>query len=215
MALKSMPSRISHRHIAIITRNQSAIAAIRQPRQQSGQGIIMQIYEAAKLLKQRGNSINVRWVPAEGNFAAGSEAKAGAQRAAKDARTRDFQLHQAKSTTIKLAMTKHRRGRTLPQGVGKFSKAMDAASTLARRVRLVCMRSREGNGGTFPPTVCDMDSFQRRFATMHGNKARESFLLPGRQNTVRPEGVDARYEGNALATGRLERGDDQALDQSQ
>ncbi|MDN5289590.1 MAG: Endonuclease/exonuclease/phosphatase [Mucilaginibacter sp.] len=57
----------------------------------------------------------------------GSEAKAEAQQATKEVRTLDFQLYQAKSTTVKLAMTKQRRGRMLPQGVGKFSKAMDTA----------------------------------------------------------------------------------------
>jgi ribonuclease HI len=127
MALKSMPPRISHRHITIVTRNQSAIAAIRQPRQQSGQGLIMQIYESAKLLKQRGNSIDFRWAPAESNFSLGPEAKAAAQRATKEIRTLDSRLQQAKSTTIKLAMNKQQGGRLLPQGVGKFSKAMDAA----------------------------------------------------------------------------------------
>lgn len=127
MALESMPPSVRHRCIIIITRNQSALAAIRQPRQQSGQGIITQIYKSANLLKQRGNSIVFRWAPAESNFALGSEAKAAAQRATKEVRTPDSQLYPAKSTTVKLAMTKQRRGRTLPQGVGKFSTAMDAA----------------------------------------------------------------------------------------
>ena len=93
MALKSMLPSVRYRCITIITRSQSALAAIRQPRQQSGQGIITQIYESANLLKQRGNSINLRWAPAESNFSLGSKAKAVAKRATEEARTQDPRLH--------------------------------------------------------------------------------------------------------------------------
>lgn len=40
MTLKRMPSSVCYRHITIVTRNLSALAANTQPRQQSGQGII-------------------------------------------------------------------------------------------------------------------------------------------------------------------------------
>ena len=127
MALKNIPPGTGHRQITIITRNLSALAAIRQPRQQSGQGIIRQIYETAELLKQRGNTINFMWIPAETDFALGSEAKTAAQNATKQRRAPDFQPHQAKSTTIRLAIAKQRQGRMLPEDVGKFSRAMDTA----------------------------------------------------------------------------------------
>ena len=58
-ALKNIPPSTSHRHVTVITRNLSALAAIKQPRQQSGQDIIRQIYQSAKLLKQRGNSVSL------------------------------------------------------------------------------------------------------------------------------------------------------------
>jgi ribonuclease HI len=90
MALENLPAGICHRHITVITRSQSALAAIRQPRQQSGQGIIRQIYELARLHQQRGNSIDLQWVPTESDFALGSEAKAAAQRATRQGRTPDF-----------------------------------------------------------------------------------------------------------------------------
>lgn len=81
----------------------------------------------AELLKQGGNSVDFIWIPAETDFALGSEAKAVAQSATKQRRAPDLQPHQAKSTTIRLAVAKQQQGRRLPEDVGKFSKAMDMA----------------------------------------------------------------------------------------
>ncbi|EAQ84100.1 predicted protein [Chaetomium globosum CBS 148.51] len=127
MALEKLPASICHRHITVITRNQSALAAVGQPRQQSGQSIIRQIYDLARLHRQRGNSVNFLWIPAEIDFALGSDAKAAAQRASKQGRTPDSQIPQAKSTAMRLAMERQRATRVLFVSVGKFSKAMDAA----------------------------------------------------------------------------------------
>jgi hypothetical protein len=127
MALKNTPPSIFHRHVTVTTRNLSALAVIKQPRQQSGQDIIRQIYQSAKLLKQRGNSVDFVWIPAESDFTLGAEAKAAAQRATKQGPTPDCRPHQAKSTTIRLAIIRQQRGRALPEDVGKFSKAMDTA----------------------------------------------------------------------------------------
>jgi ribonuclease HI len=127
MALESLPASVRHRHITIITRNQSALAAIRQPRQQSGQDIIRRIYELTRLHQQRGNTIDLQWVPAETEFALGTEAKVAAQRATTRGPSPDSQLRHAKSTAIRSAIDKQRQRRVLPEDVGKFSKAMDAA----------------------------------------------------------------------------------------
>ena len=121
------PFSVCHRQITVITRNQSALAAVRQPRQQSGQSIIRQIYNLARLHRQRGNSVNFLWISAEIDFALGSDAKAAAQRAAKRGRIPSSQMPQAKSTTMRLAIERQRETRVLPEGVGKFSKTMDAA----------------------------------------------------------------------------------------
>ena len=73
MVLKNTPPSIFYRHVTVITRNLSALAVIRQPRQQSGQDIIRQIYQSAKLLKQRGNSVYFMWIPAESDFTLGED----------------------------------------------------------------------------------------------------------------------------------------------
>jgi len=126
-ALKNLPPSVCHREVTVITRNHSALAAIRQPRQQSGQAIIRQIYEETSRLTQRGNSVHLQWAPAVSDFALGSEAKTAAKRATKQGHTPRLQLHQAKSTTLRLAIAKQQRARKLPEGVGKFSKALDMA----------------------------------------------------------------------------------------
>ena len=106
MALKNMPPGTLYRHVTVITRSLSALAAIQQPRQQSGQSIIRQIYESVELLKQGGNSVDFIWIPAETDFALGSEAKAVVQSATKQRQALDFQPYQAKSTTIRLVVAK-------------------------------------------------------------------------------------------------------------
>lgn len=93
MTLKNMPPGTLHRHITVTTRSLSALAAIQQPRQQSGQSIIRQIYESAELLKQGGNSVDFIWIPAETNFKLGDEAKTAAQSATKQRRAPELQPH--------------------------------------------------------------------------------------------------------------------------
>jgi ribonuclease HI len=126
-ALENLLASVCHRHITIVTRNQSALTAMRQPRQQSGQGTIRQIYELTRLHQQRGNLVDFLWIPAESDFALGAEAKAAAQRATKQGHAPRSQMPQAKSTAIRLAIARQRHGRALPEGVGKFSQALDAA----------------------------------------------------------------------------------------
>jgi ribonuclease HI len=76
-ALEDVPASIYHRNITIFTRSQSALEAIRRPRQQSGQGIIRQIYKLARLHNKEGTQ-STSWIPAEANFALGAEAKVAA-----------------------------------------------------------------------------------------------------------------------------------------
>ncbi len=93
MALKNIPPGTLYRHVSVITRSLSALTAIQQPRQQSGQSIIRQIYESVELLKQGENFVDFIWIPAETDFALGSEAKAAAQSAIKQRRAPDFHPH--------------------------------------------------------------------------------------------------------------------------
>ncbi|EAQ93820.1 hypothetical protein CHGG_02055 [Chaetomium globosum CBS 148.51] len=165
--------------------------AAEMPRQQSGQSIIRQIYDLARLHRQRGNSVNFLWIPAEIDFALGSDAKAAAQRASKQGRTPDSQIPQAKSTAMRLAMERQRATRVLPVSVGKFSKAMDAAlpgkhtrhlyDKLKRREACVLAQLRTG--------MARLNGFLSRIGAVESDlcacgQARESvehFLFPMRE----------------------------------
>ncbi|EAQ84613.1 predicted protein [Chaetomium globosum CBS 148.51] len=200
MALEKLPASICHRHITVITRNQSALAAVGQPRQQSGQSIIRQIYDLARLHRQRGNSVNFLWIPAEIDFALGSDAKAAAQRASKQGRTPDSQIPQAKSTAMRLAMERQRATRVLPVSVGKFSKVMDAALPGKHTRHLY-------------------DKLKRREACWQDEEASRS-IWEGKRHRIQGIGhqimkavrATIKY---AMATGRLELNEEESLDQSQ
>jgi hypothetical protein len=54
-ALRSLPTDLTHRVIALFTSSKAATLTPKQPRQQSGQGEVVRIYEAVNELRLRGN----------------------------------------------------------------------------------------------------------------------------------------------------------------
>ena len=65
MAVRGLPPYLVGREITIFT---SAIQLISQPKQQSGQDSITQIYETVGKLKEGRNRILLRWVLAQEEF---------------------------------------------------------------------------------------------------------------------------------------------------
>jgi endonuclease/exonuclease/phosphatase family metal-dependent hydrolase/ribonuclease HI len=126
MAMKRLPLRLVGRQITIITSNQGALLAASRPRHQSGQSSIEEIYEAARTLRKGGNSISLIWIPSQEGFELSRRAKEAARQATEPGRRPQGQRRQAKSTIINNAITKEEI-RTLPDGVGKYSKEMDTA----------------------------------------------------------------------------------------
>ena len=128
MVLRCMPSGLCRRDMTVMTSSRSALEVIRRPRQQSGQQIIRQIYDHMKRLEDEGHSLRMLWVPAgEEDFALGPKAKAAARKATEGECRPDVPPHLARSTRIRLAITKQRQTRTLPERVGKCSKQIDTA----------------------------------------------------------------------------------------
>jgi hypothetical protein len=81
-----------------------------------------------KRLEDEGHSLRMLWVPAgEEDFALGPKAKAAARKATEGECRPDVPPHLARSTRIRLAITKQRQTRTLPERVGKCSKQIDTA----------------------------------------------------------------------------------------
>jgi len=128
MALKCMPSGLHRRDLTIITSNRSALQVIRRPRQQSGQCTIRQIYDRTEYFQKRGCSVSLMWVPADSEgFAPRALAKAAAKRAAMGEATPNERPYQARSTKLRLAKLAQQKQGELPEGVGKYSKRIDAA----------------------------------------------------------------------------------------
>ena len=123
-----MPAGLHRRDLTVMTSNRSALQVIRRPRQQSGQCTIRQIYERTQYLQRRGCSVSLMWVPAENeDFTLKALAKAAAKRAAMCGETPDERPYQARSTKLRLAKVAQQQLGELPEGVGKYSKRVDAA----------------------------------------------------------------------------------------
>ncbi|KAJ5640286.1 uncharacterized protein N7484_008148 [Penicillium longicatenatum] len=61
-ALDTVPGLKQYR-FTLLTSNKAAALTLRNPRQQSGQGHICQIYKLIRRLRRHGNEIRIRWVP--------------------------------------------------------------------------------------------------------------------------------------------------------
>lgn len=126
MAMRCLPHNLVGTRITIFTSNLGALLAVGQPRHQSGQVSIEEIYRAARSLRKGGNSISLAWIPSQGDFDLNRRAKEAARRATEHGRPPEAQFRQAKATVINNVRIK-REIRRLPDGVGKYSKEIDTA----------------------------------------------------------------------------------------
>jgi hypothetical protein len=126
-AVHRLPPYLVGREITILTSNQAAIQVINKPKQQSGQQNIIQIYKTVRNLKEGRNRVVLRWVPPQEEFQLGRDTKKAARRATEVGRLPQKRLHSAKATIINSAKAERQSNRTLPEGVGKHLKKIDAA----------------------------------------------------------------------------------------
>jgi ribonuclease HI len=127
VALEQVPPGTCCRWISILSSNRSAVAAISQPHQQSGQETIQRIYKQIEILYRRGNAVNAIWIPARADINLKQRAKAEAQKSTRTEHLLEKQPFQARSTAIRLALAERQLEWTLPENAGKYSKAVDAA----------------------------------------------------------------------------------------
>ncbi|KAL3706321.1 hypothetical protein TMatcc_007332 [Talaromyces marneffei ATCC 18224] len=127
VALERISPETCQRWISILSSNRSVLSAISQPRQQSGQLTIRRIYRLIQFLQQRGNAVNAIWIPGHADMDLQRQAKAEARKSTGTERLPEKQPFHAKSTTIRLALAVRKREWTLPEEVGKYSKALDIA----------------------------------------------------------------------------------------
>lgn len=122
-----MPPGLKQYRITLLTSNKAAALTLRNPRQQSGQGHICQIYKLIKRLRKRGNEINIRWVPSSEDNRLLSLAKEQARAATQEDSTPQELVSRMKSTTLNIAQSQAVASKELPENVGRHSKRVDAA----------------------------------------------------------------------------------------
>ncbi|KAF5725014.1 reverse transcriptase [Fusarium mundagurra] len=118
---------MKYRVIVIVTSNRSAAQAIGNPRQQSGQGHIREIYDAIEKLRRDGNRVNLVWLPANGELKIQKIAKMSAHEATKPYVTPRGGAVKAKTTILNRMRADLKSERKLPEGVGKHSRKVDSA----------------------------------------------------------------------------------------
>ncbi|KAF5137915.1 hypothetical protein E5D57_001694 [Metarhizium anisopliae] len=128
MALRCLPGWLRNREVIIISSNRSALQVVAKPRQQSGQYIVQEIYRYAVMLQSRGNAVKMMWVPAgNSNLRGLIEAKIEARKATETGRRPASQPCLSRATTLRLMMAQVPREKSIPKGIGRFSKRVDRA----------------------------------------------------------------------------------------
>jgi hypothetical protein len=113
--------------ISLVTSNKAATLTLKNPRQQSGQEFVCQIYKLMRRLQKHGNRTSVRWIPtAEDNKLLGL-AKEQARAATQEDAIPQGQAPRIKSTTLKIARSQAVPSSQLPESIGKHSRRVDTA----------------------------------------------------------------------------------------
>jgi ribonuclease HI len=92
---------IKHRVIVILTSNRSVAQAIGNPRQQSGQGYIREIYDAVEKLRSDGNRVNLIWLPPHSELKIQRIAKTSARHATEPYMTPQRGMTKAKTFSFR------------------------------------------------------------------------------------------------------------------
>ena len=123
----NLPPALKGYRITLLTSNKAAALTLRNPRQQSGQRHIDQIYKLIRRLKRNGNRINIRWVPTSAANKLLGLAKEQARTATQEDALLQARDPRMKSTTLNIARSYVATGKGLPENVGKHAKRVDAA----------------------------------------------------------------------------------------
>jgi len=118
---------MKYRVIVLATSNKSAAQAIGNPRQQSGQGHIREIYDAIEKLRGDGNRVNLIWLPRDSELKIQKTAKMSARYATEPYMTPRRGMIKAKTTILNRTRADLRMERKLPDGVGRHSRRVDSA----------------------------------------------------------------------------------------
>jgi hypothetical protein len=113
--------------VQIITCNKAAALTLKNPRHQSGQEHICQIYNLIQRLWRHENRIDICWIPTSEKNQLLGLAKKQARAATKEDSTPQAQAPRMKSTTLNIGRSQVAASQCLPENVGRHSKRVDAA----------------------------------------------------------------------------------------
>ncbi|KAJ5365303.1 hypothetical protein N7517_008189 [Penicillium concentricum] len=113
--------------VTLLTSNKAAALTLKNPRQQSGQEHIRQIYKSIGRIRRHENRIDIRWVPTSEKSQLLGLAKEQARAATQEDTTPQAQVPRMKSTTLNMVRSQVAAGQCLPENVGRHSKRVDAA----------------------------------------------------------------------------------------
>ena len=127
-ALKLMASVSRDVTIQIYTHSKTALQSIQKPRQQSGQDLLLQIYQTVRLLQDNGCIVKFYWIPCLEPFLGTKSAKSAAKRGT-SIPLPNFKQDIARKTTLLTRAKRKLRAENPPlhPSVGKFTQSIDGA----------------------------------------------------------------------------------------
>ncbi|KAJ5267820.1 hypothetical protein N7478_010628 [Penicillium angulare] len=113
--------------ITLLTRNKAAGLTLKNPRRQSGQGFVCQMYKLMRRLQRNVNRIKFHWIPTSENNKLLGLAKEHARAATREDALPQERVPRMKSTTLNIARSQAVPTNELPQNVERHANRVDAA----------------------------------------------------------------------------------------
>jgi hypothetical protein len=113
--------------ITLLTSNKAAALTLNNPRQQSGQEFVCQIYKLIRRVRRNGNQISVRWIPTSEDNNLLRLAKEQARVATQEDAVPQGKVPRMKSTTLNIARSQAVPSSELPGNIGRHSRRVDTA----------------------------------------------------------------------------------------
>ncbi|KAJ5100882.1 hypothetical protein N7456_006934 [Penicillium angulare] len=113
--------------ITLLTSNKAAALTLRNPRRQSGQEFVCEMYKLMRRLQRNGNWIKFHWIPTSENNKLLGLAKEQARTATQEDSLPQERVPRMKSTTLNITRSQAVPSNELPQNVGRHAKRVDAA----------------------------------------------------------------------------------------
>ncbi|KAL4403522.1 hypothetical protein CABS03_15173 [Colletotrichum abscissum] len=127
-AVMSLPQKLEYRAIHVFTSSKAAVLVMRNPRQQSGQREVRQLYSSMQALQRRGNKFTLFWLPSAVESDLAQAAKAAVKDSTRPNKTPEKRPTGAYSTALRIALQSVRQKYgALPNNVGACSKKIDVA----------------------------------------------------------------------------------------